>query len=200
MARCNYPIKGNIFVSNNMDDATMVRIYARENATQRGNNGTAQVGSVASAVRFVAKCVLGGSTREFTSSLDVDVVRQRLTDSRGIGEGVIVTFLDGVTGITPNTVKQALANLKASGDYARIIKEVQEEIERENAEAGSPLCSTGHPDPPLVSRLPPRQPPGSVVVDLDSEPGRRQRSQADGEPCGAVRPGDDQAEPDGLLQ
>jgi hypothetical protein len=32
-------------------------------------------------------------------------------------------------------VKQQIANLKASGEYAHIIKVVQEEIERENKEA-----------------------------------------------------------------
>ena len=33
------------------------------------------------------------------------------------------------------TVEQQLANLKASNDYARIVREVQEQIEEENREA-----------------------------------------------------------------
>jgi hypothetical protein len=41
--------------------------------------------------------------------------------------------LDGVPGINENTVKQALANLKASGDYSWIFGEVQAEIEREDS-------------------------------------------------------------------
>jgi hypothetical protein len=123
-----------------MDDAAMVRVYARENATQRGNSGTAQAGSVASAIRFIAKAVMSGCAQEFLRSSDVDKIRGNLTGNQGIGHSVIVRFLDGVPGICESTVQQALANLKASGDYARIIREVQEEIERENAESLAALA------------------------------------------------------------
>ena len=37
-----------------------IRIYARENATQR-NNGTSQTGTVASAIRFLAKAIMVNS-------------------------------------------------------------------------------------------------------------------------------------------
>jgi hypothetical protein len=128
--------EADLFVGNgDMDDATMIRIYARENATQRGNLGTAQAGSVASALRFVAKMVLCGVSQEFLRNADIDKIRGNLTSDKGLGQTVIVQFLDGVPGINDGTVQQALANLKASGDYARIIQEVQAEIERENAEA-----------------------------------------------------------------
>src|SRR5262245_47338284 len=43
-----------------LDDATMVRIYARENATQRGHTSTALTGSVASAVKFLMRAVMAG--------------------------------------------------------------------------------------------------------------------------------------------
>ena len=43
-----------IFVAN-LDDEAMIRIYARENATQRGNGSTAVAGTVASAIRYLAK-------------------------------------------------------------------------------------------------------------------------------------------------
>jgi hypothetical protein len=112
-----------------MDDGAMARIYARENATQRGNTGTAQVGSVAAAVRYLAKGSLTGQLAEIRQLVD------------GIGWGTVLEFLRGVPGIDQNTTKQALANLKASGDYARIIREVQEEIERENAEALAELAA-----------------------------------------------------------
>jgi hypothetical protein len=36
---------------------------------------------------------------------------------RGIGYDVILEFLDEIPGVNMNTVKQQLANLKASGDY-----------------------------------------------------------------------------------
>src|SRR5262245_42981168 len=48
-----------LFVKQATSDAEMVIIfYARENATQRGNSGSAQIGSVASAIRFLAKAIL----------------------------------------------------------------------------------------------------------------------------------------------
>jgi hypothetical protein len=58
-----------------------------------------------------------------------------LASNKGIGEPLITDFLKGVPGINESTVKHQLANLKASGEYAHIIKAVQEEIERENKEA-----------------------------------------------------------------
>lgn len=125
-----------IFVSNEMDDAAMVRVYARENATQRSNNGTAQAGSVASAIRFIAKAVLGGAGGSIQlDGTDLSIVQGNLASDKGLGYGVIVNFLSGVPGICQKSVQQALANLKSSGNYARIIGEVKDEIERENREA-----------------------------------------------------------------
>jgi hypothetical protein len=49
-----------VFVHCDLDDAGMVRVYATENATQRGNTSNAVAGTVAAAVRFVAKLLLGG--------------------------------------------------------------------------------------------------------------------------------------------
>lgn len=127
-----------IFVGNGqMDDAAMVRVYARENATQRGNTGTAQAGSVASAVRFIAKGLLTGNVVGIptTSEKAIEILTGQIASDKGIGWSIVVSFLDGIPGINKSTADQALANLKASGDYARIIKEVQEQIERENREA-----------------------------------------------------------------
>ena len=42
------------------DDAWMVEVYAGENVTQRGSNGVAEAGSVAAAVRWLAKAILTG--------------------------------------------------------------------------------------------------------------------------------------------
>jgi hypothetical protein len=110
---------GDVVVSK-MDDGGMIRMYAQENATHRANAGTAQVGTIASAVRFLARGILtgDGATDKFISSGDIDVetCRQRLTDSRGLGRDVIVQFLRGVPGINDGTVQQQLANLKASGN------------------------------------------------------------------------------------
>jgi ParB-like nuclease domain len=128
-----------VFVGNgNMDDAAMVRVYARENATQRGNTGTAQAGSVASAIRFIAKTVLGGvdvARILATSDKGVEIIRGQLAGEKGIGHEVIERLLTDVPNINAGTVQQALVNLKASGNYARLIRNVQEEIEREQKEA-----------------------------------------------------------------
>lgn len=43
------------------DDESMIRVYATENATQRGNSSTAIAGSVASAIRFLAKAMMTGN-------------------------------------------------------------------------------------------------------------------------------------------
>lgn len=125
-----------VFVSETMDDGAMVRVYARENATQRGNSGTAQCGSVASAVKFLARAVLTGDVSALANSPEqtLEALRGHLTGERGIGRDVVVAFLKGVPGIE-QAAKQQLANLKASGVYARIIGEVQAEIEREQKEA-----------------------------------------------------------------
>jgi hypothetical protein len=62
-------------------------------------------------------------------------LRETLGSDKGIGEPIVTKFLDGVPSISESTVKHQLANLKSSGEYANIIKAVQEEIEQENREA-----------------------------------------------------------------
>lgn len=125
-----------VFVGNGeIDDAAMVRIYARENATQRGNTGTSQTGSIASAIKFIARMVLGGVSEEFFRNNDAAKIQGNLTSEKGIGRDSIVEFLAGVPGINEGSVQQALANIKSSGDYARIIGNVQAELEQENKKA-----------------------------------------------------------------
>ena len=120
-------------------DADMTRMYAAENATQRGNSGTALAGSVASAIRFLGKAIMTGADlgKIFPrwSQKAQEVVRGQFVTDTGVGWSVIEDFLTDVPGINEGTVKQQLANLKASGDYARIIGEIQQEIEDENKEA-----------------------------------------------------------------
>jgi hypothetical protein len=76
-----------------------------------------------------------GGTENFFRSSDLPELRGNLTSERGLGREIIVRFLDGVPGINDGTVQQQLANLKSSSDYARIVREVQEQIEHENKEA-----------------------------------------------------------------
>jgi hypothetical protein len=114
--------KADVFIGE-LDDKAMIRIYARENATQRGNHSTAVAGTVASAVRFLAKAQFL-FTGEFTSERQGGAARD------GIGRDAICELLVDVPGVTQNSVKEQLANIKKSGDYASIIREVQEEADR----------------------------------------------------------------------
>jgi flagellar biosynthesis GTPase FlhF len=124
-----------LFVAEDLDDAAMVRIYARENATQRGNTATAQAGSVAAAVRVLAKMILGGRLSPQLGRKSLEHLRGNIASDRGIGQDVVEEFLDGIPGVTSKVVEHQLANLKSSGHYARIIAEVKELIEEENREA-----------------------------------------------------------------
>jgi hypothetical protein len=113
------------------DDANMIRVYSLENSTQRGNTGTAQAGSVAATIYCVAREVFGGPSSDFRrrySAISVEDVRGGLFAGRGIGRETILSLLDGIPGINVNTVNDQLANLKASGIYASIIADVQDEI------------------------------------------------------------------------
>jgi colicin import membrane protein len=141
-----------IFVAEDMDDAGMVRVYARENATQRGTTSTALAGTVASALRFVAKAVLTGTSNKFVGGQRAaETVRGQLEAGRDIGAEILLNFLTRtseedeartpyiIPGLNIASMRQQLANLKASGDYARILEEVQAEIEQENREAFAAL-------------------------------------------------------------
>lgn len=125
--------EADLFVAEAMDDASMIRVYARENATQRGVSSTALAGTVAAAMKYVAKAILTGGAHKFVSKFHLPTLRERLLSDDGVGEPVISTFLDDIPGINVSAVRQQLANLKASGDYARLIAEVQQEIAAEKA-------------------------------------------------------------------
>ena len=62
-------------------DGGMIRVYARENATQRGNTGTAMAGTVASAIRFLAKAIL---TNTVDTSLRNSAVKENISQIRDI--------------------------------------------------------------------------------------------------------------------
>jgi hypothetical protein len=122
-----------VFVGEGLDDAAMVRVYARENATQRGLSSTALTGTVASAIRYVAKIILtcdtqAGAAHKFMSSFHLPTLRERLLSEQGMGQNILGAFLHDIPGINPPVLQHQLANLKASGDYARLIAEVQQDI------------------------------------------------------------------------
>jgi hypothetical protein len=119
-----------------LDDAAMVRIMARENATQRGDFAAASAGSIAAALRLVAKALLAGHHPTIVgwSEKAFETARGNLTSGKGIGEEVILGVLKDVPKMSTYVIKEQLANLKASGDYARIIRDVTEEIKQEEAQ------------------------------------------------------------------
>lgn len=92
-----------------MSDEQMIRIYARENSTQRGNNSSAIAGTVASALKYLAKQSFG---------LGPENSGPRKQEwSQGIGTSQILDFLgEGV--LKRSDIEQQLANLRASGAVA----------------------------------------------------------------------------------
>jgi hypothetical protein len=76
-----------LFMADDMDDDRMVRVYARENATQRGHSSTALTGTVAAAMKYVAKGILTGTAQKFLREFDVaacvDVPNLDRTDAPG---------------------------------------------------------------------------------------------------------------------
>jgi ParB-like nuclease domain len=124
-------VEADVAVYDDRDDAWMVQVYAGENATQRGGKGLAEAGSVAAAVRWLAKAIMTGMLSEIRQNHDLAKLRGNLTSERGIGRGVVADFLRDVPGIDINMINQQLANLKASGDYARIVGEMSAEVMRD---------------------------------------------------------------------
>jgi hypothetical protein len=124
-----------------LDDEAMIRIYARENASQRGNSATAVAGSIASAIRFIARAIMTEENvaRFLATSKALETARGQLLSDKGIGHNLIERFLKDVPGITRYVVETQLRTLKDSGDYQRIISEVSKEVgtklAREAAEA-----------------------------------------------------------------
>jgi hypothetical protein len=110
------------------DDDAMAVVYATENATHRGGSGTAGAGSIAAAVRFLAKGAISHSGIPERDTLGAQ-------NRDGIGESSVFSFLKTVPGMTINIVRQHLAAIKASGDYHRIVGEVATVVEKEQKEA-----------------------------------------------------------------
>lgn len=122
-----------VLPSQHSDAQTMVRIYARENATQRGNTSTAATGTVAAAIQCIAHDVLSGTSGKFTGR-SAETVRGQIESEKGLGRDVVLEFIGDVPNVTENTVRQQMASLKASGDYAKIIAKVRKQINAEGNE------------------------------------------------------------------
>lgn len=74
---------------------------------------------VAAAVRYIVKTVLGGGRILGIPRIpqgNIEILRGNIASEKGIGQDIITRFLKDVPRINRNSVDQALANLKASGD------------------------------------------------------------------------------------
>ena len=129
MERARQPLLTNL----PMDDAGMVRVYARENATQRGNTGTATAGAIASTVRILAKAMLRGTLEtllinlgeEAEDPVDIAQVRGHFLGRYGMGRDLIWRFLKRISGMNKPRIDHQLALLKESGHYDRLIPTVR---------------------------------------------------------------------------
>lgn len=124
--------EGEVHVLPEIDNRRMTRLYAEENATQRGAaHSTARAGSVAAALREVAYETFKGVQNQTPLPTGDQALAQ------GIGWRQVYEYLEGVPGIKEATVKGDLSSLKKCGEYARIIGGVRDQIaaERQQAEA-----------------------------------------------------------------
>lgn len=134
--------EADLFVAENMDDLALARIYARENATQRGTtNGTARAGSVAAAVQVGAYRLLTWDVSTIIETWPdltlkaVETLRGQLLTDKGLGALFVDAVLHGVPGVNTKTILEDLASLKKSGGYARIIGQVRAQIVAEEEAA-----------------------------------------------------------------
>jgi hypothetical protein len=117
------------YAADDLDDSAMVRVYTWENATPRGNSGTALAGSVAAALKLIAKHVMTGNTSrilEVSGRAEKIIEGQLKAGAYEVGEPLMTRYFQGqgLSGMGQYTVQQQLANLKASGAYARLMAEV----------------------------------------------------------------------------
>jgi hypothetical protein len=141
-----------MFVRADCSDEEAIKIYAIENATQRGVESSiiAQAGFVAAAVKILAmKTLLGVQTSAFSEEAgsgeihgtseskarnvleNIAVIQGNMLSDKGIGHELIFETFKSISGITEQTVKDHLANLKATGHYSRIVTQVAEDIRKE---------------------------------------------------------------------
>src|SRR5262249_18682174 len=134
-ARAEGMTEADLFVSPRpVSDEEMARLYAQENATQRGVSTHALTGSVAAALSVVAMQVAQGDfsgNPEKSSDRSTESISGRFEANGEIGEPAISAFLRGI--LPSNQVRQALENLHTSGNYLRIREEVASALEADAA-------------------------------------------------------------------
>jgi hypothetical protein len=126
-----------LMVRTDIDDEEMVRIYATENGLQRGGQSTAAAGMVLSAVRVLAKRRLHNMAHGSVSHDELRAIHGNFTKGNGIGEPDIYAFLhhtlpgqdkERLPAMTHAAIREQLLNLKASGDYGRVMHAAVTEV------------------------------------------------------------------------
>ena len=90
---------------------------------------------MAAAIRYLAKVLLTDGISDQMVQISpktVECLQGNIASEKGIGREVLAKFLSDVHGIGSKKIEEQLASLKMSGDYARIIQEVKDEIQAEN--------------------------------------------------------------------
>lgn len=134
-----------------MDDDEMIRLMVSENATQSGSKAAAVMNEVDAVVRRIAKpMMISADLGEisprwpevascFQSQKAYEVARGTLLNGDGIGHVVIRRYLGGGDAtLCPRLeqeIKDGITSVKASGTYAKIIADLNAEIDDEHAEA-----------------------------------------------------------------
>src|SRR4051812_34569627 len=82
----------------------------------------ARAGSVASALRPIAKHIMTGGEHVArilaTSDKGPEILQGQVASEEGVGHAILERFLEGIPGINETTVKQALANLESGTNPA----------------------------------------------------------------------------------
>jgi hypothetical protein len=127
-------VQASLFVGH-FDAEERISIYGTENASQRGNLGTAPTGTVAAAIHLLAKQLLTTPNLSCLLERSPHSRTQLISQMKNgiLGEPIITEFLAKIPGITKYSVEKQVATLKASGEYARILSDVEAEIKLEGA-------------------------------------------------------------------
>lgn len=120
-----------LFVTPNNDDESALRIYARENASQRAGKEDcrAMAGSVAGAITHIARMLLSDrKVSKIFETLEAFDSAKGYFQTKGIGEPLVCKLLHEVPGIETGTVREIIKSLKQSNDYDRLVKAVYKEF------------------------------------------------------------------------
>ena len=114
-----------------LSDHEMVRHLVSENNTQRSGkaDNTVMRGAVAAAVKLLVRDIITGKVDEaVVPKHQLKQVQGQLRSRHGLGRDVVLRYMHDWPGVNCNQVRVALEQIKASGRYACIAKEVAADL------------------------------------------------------------------------